>query len=79
MVIIGDFIDLEDTKRPNKNLILVSTHMFKLVIVAEYFSKIYLPSTVRPNNIYGIFPLFFINNMLDILVKNINKYKAPHY
>ena len=79
MATIGDFTDPKGTKRPNKNPILVFIHMFNPVIVAEYFSKICLSSTVCPNNIYGIFSLFFINDVLDILIKNINKYKALYY
>ena len=79
MAIIGDSTDPKGTKRPNKNLILVSVHMFKLVIVAEHPSKICLPSTVRPNNAYGIFSLFFTNNVLNMLIKNTNKYGALHY
>ena len=79
MAIIGDSIDPKGTKRPNKDLILVSTHMFKLVIVAEHPLKIYLFSTVRPNNVCGIFSFFFINDVLDVLVKHINKYKALYY
>ena len=69
MAIIGDFTDPKDTKRPNKDPILVSTHIFKLVIVAEYPSKIYFSSTVCLNNVYGIFSLIFINDVLDMLVK----------
>ena len=79
MATIEDSTDPKDTKRRNKDLILVSVHMFKLVIAAERSSKICFPSTVRPNNVYGIISLFFINNVLNMLVKNINKYRAFYY
>ena len=79
MATIRDSTDPKCTKRPNKDLILVSTHMFKLVIITEYSLKICLTSTVRPNNIYSIFSLFFTNDVLDILIKNIKKYEAFCY
>ena len=79
MAIIGDFTDPKGTKCPNKDLLLVSTHMFKLVIVAEHPSKICFSSTVCPNNVCGIFSLLFINDVLDMLIKNINKYGAFYY
>ena len=79
MAIIGDSTDPKGTKRPNEDPILVSTHMFKSVIVAEHLSKICFPFNVRPNNVYSIFSLFFINNVLDMLVKNKNKYGAFYY
>ena len=74
MATIGDSIDPKGTKRPNKNSILVSAHIFRFVTVAECLCKAYLPSNIRPNNIYGIFSLFFINDVLEAIGKNTNKY-----
>ena len=79
MAIIGDSTDPMSTKRPNKNLILVFIYVFKLVVVAERFSKICFPFIIRLNNIYGIFFFSFINDVLNIIIKNINKYKALYY
>ena len=45
MAIIRNFIDPNGTKHPNKNPILVSIYMFKLVIVIERLLKICFPST----------------------------------
>ena len=74
MAIIGDSINPKGTKRPNKDLILVSTHTFRPVAVAERPYKAYLPLNIYPDNVYGIFSLFFTNNVLEAIVKNINKY-----
>ena len=77
IAIIGDSTDPMSTKRPD--LILVFIYVFKLVIVAERFLKICFPFIIRLNNIYGIFFLSFINDVLNIIIKNINKYKAFYY
>ena len=79
MATVGDSTDPKDTKRPNKNLIIVSAHIFKPVIVAERLSKIYFPLNISPNNVYNIFSLFFINNVLEILAKNTNRYISQRY
>ena len=78
MAIIGDPTDPQGTKRPNKDLILVYTHTFKPVIVADYSSKPCLPSNIPASNIYSIFSLFFTNNVLKIIVENTNRYTALH-
>ena len=74
MATIGDSTDPKGTKRPNKDSILVSAHTFRSVAVTERLDKAYLPPNIRPNDIYGIFSLFFINDVLEAIVKNINKY-----
>ena len=76
MAIIRDFIDPQSTKYPNEDLILESTHIFKLIIVTDYPLKLNLPTNISPINIYGIFSLFFTNNILGTITKNINKYIA---
>ena len=79
MATVKDFTDPKGTKYPNKNLILVSTHIFKSIIIIKRSLKIYFPLNIYLNNIYGIFSLFFINDILDILTKNINKYGTLYY
>ena len=38
-----------------------------------------LPSHIQPNNVYGIFSLFFTHEVLAVIVKNTNIYGAQHY
>ena len=79
MATVGDPTDPRGTKRPNKNPILVSTYIFRLVIVIEHPCKVCLPPEIRPDYAYGIFSLFFSNKVLAIIIKNTNIYKARHY
>ena len=79
MATVGDPTDPRGTKWPNKNSILVSTYIFRLVIVIKLPYKVYFPAEICPNNIYGIFSLFFSNEVLTIIIKNTNIYKAQHY
>ena len=79
MATIGDSTDPKGTKRPNKDSILVSTHTFRPIAVAERLYKAYLPSNIRPNNIYSIFSLFFTIDVLETITKNINKYTYWRY
>ena len=79
MATVRDPTNPRDTKRPNKNPILVSTHTFRLVIVIERPCKVYLPPEIHPNNIYGVFSLSFSNEVLTIIIKNTNIYRAQHY
>ena len=79
MATTGDSTDPRGTKRPNKDPILVSLHIFRPIIVAEYPCKVCLPSNIYSKNVYGIFSLFFNNEVLSVLVKNTNFYKARHY
>ena len=46
MAITGDPTDPRGTKRPNKDLILVSTHIFRPVITIEYLYKVCLSSRI---------------------------------
>ena len=79
MATVGDSTDPKGTKQPNKNPIIVSTHIFKPAIIAERLSKIYLPLNISFDNIYGIFSLFVINDVLEMLAKNTNKYVSQRY
>ena len=79
MATVGDSTDPKGTKRPNKNPIIVSTHTFKPIVVTERPSKIYLPLNISFDNVYGIFSLFFINDVLEMLAKNTNRYISLHY
>ena len=79
MATVGDSTDPKGTKCLNEDLILVSAHIFKPVVVIERPPKIYFPLNVYPNDVYGIFSLFFTNDVLDILTKNMNKYGALYY
>ena len=74
MPIVGDFTDPQSIKRLNNNPILASTYICKLIIIIEYFLRLYSLLNTFSKNIYGIFSLFFTNNMLEIIVKNTNKY-----
>ena len=76
MTIVRDLTDPMSTRHPNKNLILVFICVSKFIVVTERSSKIYLSLNIGPNNIYSIFSLFFINNVLVILAKNTKKYIA---
>ena len=76
MATTGDPTDLRGTKCLNKNLILVFIYIFKLVIIIEYPCKICLPSYIQPNDIYGIFSIFFTHEVLTIIIKNTNIYEA---
>ena len=79
MATAGDPTDPRGTKRPNEDPILESTHTFRPVIVAERPSRICLPLTVRPNDAYGIFSLFFNDDVLNVLIKNTNTYGAQRH
>ena len=74
MVTIGDSIDPQGTKRPNEDLLLHCAHTFKPVVVAERPSKPCLPRHVSPMDAYGIFSLFFTNDLLNTIAKNTNSY-----
>ena len=78
MAIIGDPTDPQGTKRPNEDPTLVCAHTFKPVIVADCPSKLCLPSNIPASNVYGIFSLFFTNDVLKIIVENTNRYAALH-
>ena len=82
MATTGDPTDPSDprsTKRPNKNSILVSKHIFRPVITIKRRCKVCLPSHIQPNNVYGIFSLFFTHEVLAVIVKNTNIYGAQYY
>ena len=79
MPVVGDPTDPNGTKRPDEKPISVSTHTFKPVVVAERPSKICLPSNIRPDDPYGIFTLFFTNDVLEIFVENTNKYACRRH
>ena len=79
MATTGDSTDPRGTKRPNKDPIQLSAHIFKPIIITEHSYKVCLPSNVQPNNTYSIFSLFFSNTVLNVLVKNTNTYRAQHY
>ena len=70
MAVIRDPTDPRSTKRLLKDPIVESTHIFRLVIIIERSSKVYLPLDICPNNAYRIFSLFFNNAVLAVLVKS---------
>ena len=74
MATVGDSTDPQGTRRPNEDPIQVSVRTFKPVIVAERPPKICLPKDILPDNAYGIFSLFFTNEILETIAKNTNKY-----
>ena len=79
MATTGDPTDPRGNKRPNEDPILVSSHTFRPVIVTERPCKVCLPVNIHPKNAYGIFSLFFNDEVLTVLVKNTNLYGARHY
>ena len=79
MATTGDPTDPRGTKRLNKDPILVSTHIFKPVIIIKYPCKVCLSSHIQPNNTYSIFSLFFTYKVLTIIIKNTNIYGAQYY
>ena len=70
MTTVGDPTDPEGTKRPKEDPILACAHIFKPVIVAERPPRLCLPSHVSPKDAYGIFSLFFTNDVLETIAKN---------
>ena len=79
MATTGDPIDPRGTKRPNKGLILESTHTYKLILITKRPSRPYLPLNIYPDDLYAIFSLFFTDKVLNIIIKNINVYKSWYY
>ena len=74
MAITGDPTDPRGTKRLNKNLILESLYIYRLIKVVKYPSKICLSANICFNDVYGIFSLFFNDEVLNIIIKNTNMY-----
>ena len=76
MATVGDLTDPRDTKRPYKNPISVSVDIFKPILVPEHHAEVCFPPNIYPNNVYGILSLFFSRDVLDVIIKHINKYGA---
>ena len=79
MATIGDPTDPRGTKRPCEDPISISVGEYRPVIMSNRSIEACLPSNVRPNDAYGIFSLFFTKAVLDVLVKNTNKYGVRHH
>ena len=78
MATVGDSTDPQGTRRPNEDPLLDIVHTFQPVVVADRPPKLCLPSNVPPNDAYGIFSLFFTNEVLEIIAENTNKYATLH-
>ena len=78
MATVGDLTDPRGTKRPCKNLISVFIDVFKPILIPEHFTEVCFPPNIYPENAYGIFSLFFSRDMLNVIIKRTNKYKARH-
>ena len=76
MATVGDSTDPQGTKRPNEDPILEIAHIFHPVVVADRPPKPCLPSNVPPIDAYGIFSLFFTDEVLETIIQNTNKYAA---
>ena len=75
----GDSTDPRGTKRPLEDPILVSTDVFRPVIVVNRPPKVCLPLHLQPSDAYGLFSLFFNDHMLDTIAKHTNTYGTHKY
>ena len=79
MATFGDLTDPRGTKRPCKNLISVSIDVFKPILIPEPYAEVCFLPNIYPDNTYRIFSLFFSRDMLNVIIKRTNKYKARHH
>ena len=79
MAITNNPTNPRGTKRPLKNPVLEYTNTFRSIIVINCPCNVNLPLNIQFNNAYNIFSLFFNNEVLNILIKNINTYGAHHH
>ena len=73
---IGDITDPTGTLRPDEPTVEAATHKFRPIQVEERSQTVHLPRHIKPNDVYGIFSLFFDEQILAILVQNTNLYAS---
>ena len=79
MATVGNLTDPRGTKHPCKDPISVFIDVFKPILVPERHAEVCFSPNIYPNNMYGIFSLFFSRDVLNVIIKYINKYEARHY
>ena len=72
----GDSTDPEDTFYPRKAPISSNSHTFKPLIVVKRLYKLQLPPETKPDNSYGIFALFFSDEILITIANHTNAYAS---
>ena len=78
MATTGDPTDPRGTKRPNEDPIHESSRTYRPIKVAKRPSEPCLPPHIRPDDAYGIFSLFFNDEVLGVIIKNTNRYGIRH-
>ena len=73
---VGDITDPLGTLRPDEPTVEAATHKFRPIRVEERSQKMHLPRHIKPNDAYGIFSLFFDDDILTTIAQNTNLY-AP--
>ena len=66
--------DPEGTLRPDEDALAGESHTLKPVSVEELLYKLHLPTGINPDNAYGIFSLFFINDILATIAYDTNTF-----
>ena len=72
--IVGNFINPQRTQRPKEAPLKEEYHKFHPIQIPDYPHKLQLPLNIYINNAYALFSLFFIDQILNIIIQNINKF-----
>ena len=75
---VGDITDPEGTLRPDEPILATATAQFMPVQMDNRSQKICLPRHIQPKDAYGIFSLFFSDDVLAMIVQNTNDYAPIH-
>ena len=79
MATVGDPTDPRGTKRPCEDPISVFIDVFKPILFPERYAEVCFSPNIYPDNVYGISSLFLSRDVLNVIIKHINKYGARHY
>ena len=78
MATTGDPTDPRGTKRPNEDPIHESLPTYRPIKVAKRPFKPCLPPHICFDDVYGIFSLFFNDEVLGVIIKNTIRYGFRH-